>query len=212
MARRLEKILNTLDYIIDKYKVDITQPMPVELPIDRGGLAYLFNDLGYKKGVEIGVEGGFYAIVLNRAIPGLSYTGIDPYESYPGLIYHRNPEKWKMLYDMAIENLKPYKGARVLKEFSENAAKRYKQEFDFVYIDGNHDYSYVVADILAWYPKIKPGGILAGHDYKNSERWHPIRVKDAVLHCADLFKVKTWFLTMERTEGKQAQSWLWVVE
>jgi len=211
MARRLEEVLNSLDYIVDKYKVDLKQPMPITLPIDRGGLAHLFNELGYKRGVEIGVEGAFYAMTLCRAIPGLDYTGIDPYESYPGLIYHRHDDKWNTIYEMAKENLKPYNG-KVLREFGEDAAKRFKREVDFVYIDGNHDYTYVVADILAWHPKVKPGGILAGHDYKNSERWHPIRVKDAVLRCVETLKIKTWFLTAERTEGKQAMSWFWVVE
>ena len=203
--------MNSLDYIVEKYEVDLMQPMPITLPIDRNELAYLFNELGYKRCVEIGVEGGFYAMTLCRAIPGLDYTGIDPYVSYPGLIYHRNEDKWKMLYEMAKENLKPYKG-KVLREFSEDAAKRFKRDLDFVYIDGNHDYTYVVADILEWQTKVKPGGILAGHDYKNSERWHPIRVKDAVDNCARTLKIKTWFLTHERTEGKLAMSWFWVVE
>jgi len=36
---------------------------------------------------------------------------------------------------------------------------------DFVFIDANHTYDFVKADVLAWLPKIKPGGIIAGHDY-----------------------------------------------
>ena len=36
---------------------------------------------------------------------------------------------------------------------------------DFVFIDASHDYQSVVQDIQAWLPKVKPGGILAGHDY-----------------------------------------------
>jgi hypothetical protein len=42
--------------------------------------------------------------------------------------------------------------------------------FDLVYIDADHRYEAVKADIEAWLPKIKPGGILAGHDYSND---HP---------------------------------------
>jgi len=36
---------------------------------------------------------------------------------------------------------------------------------DFVYIDANHAYDYVVEDMEKWYPKVKNGGYLIGHDY-----------------------------------------------
>ncbi len=39
------------------------------------------------------------------------------------------------------------------------------QSLDFVFIDASHEYEHVRADLLAWKPKVKPGGILAGHDY-----------------------------------------------
>jgi hypothetical protein len=37
--------------------------------------------------------------------------------------------------------------------------------FDFVYIDGLHDYSSVLQDCYNWYPLVKKGGILGGHDF-----------------------------------------------
>ena len=36
---------------------------------------------------------------------------------------------------------------------------------DFVFIDANHSYEFIKDDIKHWYPKVKKGGILAGHDY-----------------------------------------------
>jgi predicted O-methyltransferase YrrM len=50
---------------------------------------------------------------------------------------------------------------------------------DFVFIDAAHDYDSVVKDMAAWYPKIKPGGIWAGHDYPHHE------VEQAVHEHAD---------------------------
>jgi hypothetical protein len=40
-----------------------------------------------------------------------------------------------------------------------------KESCDFVYIDGNHSYSHVKEDLRLWFPKVKRGGVFAGHDY-----------------------------------------------
>ena len=37
--------------------------------------------------------------------------------------------------------------------------------FDFIYVDARHDYRGVAVDIAEWWPKLRPGGIFAGHDY-----------------------------------------------
>lgn len=49
--------------------------------------------------------------------------------------------------------------------------------FDFVFIDADHREESVKKDILAWLPKVKKGGIIAGHDYYNQG---PMRAKAAV--------------------------------
>ena len=38
-------------------------------------------------------------------------------------------------------------------------------EIDILFIDANHSYEYVINDLNYWYPKVKSGGILSGHDY-----------------------------------------------
>lgn len=43
------------------------------------------------------------------------------------------------------------------------------ESLDAVYIDANHHYSEVLADIKAWYPKVRSRGIIAGHDYCTSD-------------------------------------------
>jgi hypothetical protein len=39
------------------------------------------------------------------------------------------------------------------------------ESLDFAFIDGNHRYEHVRADLHAWWPKIRAGGLLSGHDY-----------------------------------------------
>ena len=47
------------------------------------------------------------------------------------------------------------------------AAATYQDgSLDFVFIDGQHTYEAVCEDIDAWLSKVKPGGVLAGHDHR----------------------------------------------
>ena len=56
-----------------------------------------------------------------------------------------------------------------IKSISWEAASKFDNEsVDFVFIDAGHDYESVTKDISCWFPKIKKGGIISGHDYFNS--------------------------------------------
>lgn len=50
----------------------------------------------------------------------------------------------------------------------EAAASTEDESLDFVFIDANHSYEYCREDIKVWLPKLKPGGLLCGHDYTKS--------------------------------------------
>jgi predicted O-methyltransferase YrrM len=54
---------------------------------------------------------------------------------------------------------------------------------DFVFIDAAHDYHNVRTDLQTWWPKVRPGGLLAGHDYTEN---HPevLQAVDCFLHAA----------------------------
>ena len=59
---------------------------------------------------------------------------------------------------------------RIVREFSVKAAKFFPDEaFDFIYIDADHTYEAVSEDLAAWYPKVKVGGVIGGHDYISRE-------------------------------------------
>ena len=55
---------------------------------------------------------------------------------------------------------------RPVQKLSADAARDFADgSLDFVYIDAAHDPVSVSADIRAWWPKVKAGGFLGGHDY-----------------------------------------------
>ncbi len=50
---------------------------------------------------------------------------------------------------------------------SKYAVNSIPNELDFVYIDGDHSYEAVSKDITLYYPKVRKGGVIGGHDIKN---------------------------------------------
>lgn len=71
------------------------------------------------------------------------------------------------LYKEFINNIEPLKNIiKPIRMTSEEASKMFADgSLDFAFIDAGHDYESVKNDISYWYPKVKSGGILAGHDY-----------------------------------------------
>jgi len=125
-------------------------------------LAQHFAKLGFTKGVEVGVCDGIYSEKLMDNIPDLILYGIDPYTEYPGYPKERIEEKRRQ----AIERLSKYPNYILVEARSTEAAKLIPDKsIDFVFIDGAHDYESVMEDIKTWYPKVRDGGILSGHDY-----------------------------------------------
>ena len=62
----------------------------------------------------------------------------------------------------------------------------FPKRVDLVFIDGDHSYGGCKGDIEAWLPNIKPGGIIAIHDYKKSELYaHEKDYKDSAPHPKD---------------------------
>lgn len=43
--------------------------------------------------------------------------------------------------------------------------------FDFIYLDGDHHYDAVAADLDAYFPKVRPGGLIVGDDYLDGRWW-----------------------------------------
>ena len=127
---------------------------------NRTELAKEFARRRYTKGAEIGVYVGYYSRVLLDTIPGLNLLCVDSWAL----------KTWReRAYPLAVETLSRYRGATVIRGKSVEVAKTVKDNsLDFVFIDADHSYEAVKADLLAWAPKVRPGGIVSGHDYYES--------------------------------------------
>lgn len=80
-------------------------------------------------------------------------------------------------------------------------AKTFEDDsIDFLHIDASHDYENVIADIIAWYPKVKPGGFITGDDYV-------INWSGVVNAVNSYFKDKSLVL-LDRQDGTISKVWL----
>ncbi len=121
-------------------------------------------------GVEIGVKTGWYSeVILDRWDGDILYSvdpwdvGIDPNGDHG----HIGQTALDALHARARLKLARFGDrSEILRKTSAEAARDFPPgSLDFAYIDAGHDVESVRADLAAWLPLVKPGGILAGHDY-----------------------------------------------
>lgn len=211
--------MTTLDQIRRIFALSTDpQPLPIEIRnVGRDRLPSLFAELGFAKGAEIGVWKGEFSEKLCFGIPGLQLTCVDCWLSYDAYSDHVWQKRISAAEDEARARLAPY-ACTVLKTFSVEAAKQVPDgSLDFVYIDGNHGFEWVVADLAAWSPKVREGGILSGHDYVSFRRKTHLRVIEAIDGWTRAYDINPWFL-LGRSKVRpgeirdKSRSWLWVNE
>jgi hypothetical protein len=56
-----------------------------------------------------------------------------------------------------------------LRGTSQQAANVLNIDIDFAYLDGDHSHDGVRQDLALWYPKVRVGGVIGGHDYGNKD-------------------------------------------
>lgn len=162
----------------------------VERFADTGGgrevLPEILTETGAKVGAEIGVKKGEFSEQLLTGWDGFLYM-IDTWEHQElGYIDPANVSDIEHAanLDAAIARARQFPGRyEIIQEYSVEAAALFEDgSLDFVYIDANHGYEPVLADLNAWYPKVKSGGIVAGDDFVNNKHNRfECRVRDAVL-------------------------------
>lgn len=134
------------------------------------GMLDMFNELGFKVGVEVGTDHGEYAKVILDRMPNVKLYTIDPFLAYTEGQDVKTQEDVDKIYEQAKELLKGYPNCTMVREKSLDAVKRFSPEtIDFVFIDGDHTYEEVKKDLNAWAKIVKKGGIVAGHDYREDK-------------------------------------------
>lgn len=135
-------------------------------------------------GVEVGVNKGFNAGYICQVVkPKILYL-IDPWNNF------LDPASGEIIGEaqflMAKALLKKHECCRFIRDTSYNAVKQFEDEsVDFVYIDSDH-WS-VLREAHQWYPKVRKGGILGGHDILQPQ------VERAVIDFCKENKIDTFY-------------------
>ncbi len=139
-------------------------------------LAGLAQEIKAKTFVEVGCKEGRTTGFMLSAIPDIHVIAIDPWspvtnadEDYKDWDFSAiEAEFWKNVGDNKDRCM-------MLRMLSTTAADEYRHQFggnstplaDMVFIDAGHDYPSCKQDIELWWPLIKEGGYLCGHDYQH---------------------------------------------
>jgi hypothetical protein len=212
--------METFDYIVKKYNLNVGQQQPIQIQgMLRSDLAIDFCNLGFTVGVEVGVARGKFSEVLCGANPGLRLYSVDPWQAYKGYRDYLDQERLDGFYGEAKARLARFPNCTLVRKFSMDALADFADgSLDFVYIDGNHEIPWVLDDICWWSTKVRPGGIVAGHDYFESHRRvrTQVHVKYAVDCCARSLWVNTWFMVGADEDwdklfkAGERPSWFWI--
>lgn len=131
-------------------------------------LTGIINGRDYTQVAEVGVAQGATCSYLLSMCPQLGrYVAVDLYLNH----IHALDVKWPKLELLEMDSV------QAAQQIEDNS-------LDLVFIDADHSYEAVVADIVAWLPKVRSGGVLCGHDYWQGHP-HSLPAVDGVKKAVD---------------------------
>ena len=138
-----------------------------------------FAKLGFTRGAEIGVAEGYLSEAMFKAIPNLHLYCIDIWQPYRGNAWSGSIARNDRNFMVASKRLANY-DATLIRQMSMDAVKQFTDNsLDFVYIDSNHAFDYVMQDLIEWSKKVRVGGIVSGDDYYRFKKAGVIEAVDA---------------------------------
>lgn len=211
--------METYEYIIKKFNINVGRQYFIDIPemVGSAALAKLFAELNFNLGAEIGTDQGLYAEYLCQMNPNLKLQCVDPwlsdvYEKDRSGVVEDQPY-FNARYEETVERLKPY-NCNLIRKTSMEALEDFEDNsLDFVYIDANHDFLNFTMDLHHWVKKVKPGGIISGHDYAIYSYKKFNHVKRALQAYAVCYRMLPIFAVMYDGHGLRRdkyRSWFWV--
>ena len=160
---KLQKLFNFFGFKLQNKRI-------IKIRIDRPSLQYFYE---LKKGslitgVELGAWKGDNAEKIYRLFNIKKLYLVDAWDSSitkEGILrdqYDFNNIKIKVLGRFAFN-----KEIKIIDDFSVDAINKIKEKVDFVYIDTSHDYETTRDELRLYFPIVKKGGMIAGHDIEN---------------------------------------------
>jgi len=152
------------------------RPLIEEFPVPtrRNDIIGMLEKLQWKAAIEVGVQKGLFAKrMLDSWKSCTEYKLVDLWGHEEG--YKEPGDHSQEWHDTALSETKrrvnPYMDKVEFFIMRSTAAAKLIQDdhFDFVYLDARHDYCAVAEDIENYWPKVRPGGILAGHDFVDAQ-------------------------------------------
>ncbi len=129
---------------------------------------------------------------------------VDAWETMPHLRGDAaSPQAWHdKNYRDAVKRVEKYAGSyEILRGPTTKMAGMIKNDScDLVYVDADHSYEGVKADIDAYWPKLKTGGVMAFHDYEAPQ----YGVKQAVTEFAQRLGIRVFYLAEDKREDAGA--------
>ncbi len=159
---------------------------------------------------EIGSFLGLSGLLMARVLYFYGNYGAKIFciDNWQGSTEHQSMQEVKdgQLFDIFTKNIDE-SGLRTfivpVKSDSALAAQGFEdRSLDMIFIDGDHSFEGCYADLVAWYPKLKRGGIFLGHDcYPDVRRAVELFMQDKEL-CFTLFGVPPYCGYMYQLEDR----------
>lgn len=187
------------DLLIRRFNIPdrrLRGPMPIEIPtFHRDDLAKLFTELGFNKGAEIGVAEGHYSEILVKANPNLELLCVDPWAAYDGNAQQKTKAKHEYAYNETSRRLLGSKAIMISKTSMDAVRDVADNSLDFVYLDGNHSYPYIMSDLIFWSQKVRSGGVISGDDvyHLDEKRWGAGPM-EAIYDYTRAMRINPWWL------------------